>query len=98
MGRRWRVKRTSGGSASMSAYCLGARKFSEFVQRRSAGYGGRRSRHLQDGWRRKGDRALGHATTRRRPEKLGPLGRAEFAPGQSKRNVLKRSAYDEQSQ
>jgi predicted SnoaL-like aldol condensation-catalyzing enzyme len=45
---------------------------------------------------RKSDRALGHTAAGRRPQKLGPLGRAQCAPRQSKRNVLKRKAGHEQ--
>ena len=77
--------------------CLGAREFSESVQRRSGGYWGRRSRHLQVGRRRKSDRALGHAAVGRRSAKLGPVGRAECTPRPFKRDVLNRCANDEQS-
>ena len=45
--------------------CVGSREFLESVRRRSGGYGDRRCRHLQDGRRRKGHRALGHVATGR---------------------------------
>ena len=49
----------------------------------------------KNGCRRQGDRALGRAAIRRRSKKLCPVGRAEYPPRQSKRNVLSGRICDE---